>query len=81
MGSYGRYPGDFYRRSRILGALPRTHGRPLKTAGRTHAGLPFIDDLCWLGDWTHFQKHRDRPYRAGRSKPWVKVKNRNTFER
>jgi ATP-dependent DNA ligase len=22
-------------------------------------------------------KHRDRPYQAGRSKHWVKVKNRN----
>ena len=39
-------------------------------------GPDLFRKACEIGSEGLVSKHRDRPYRAGRSKHWVKVKNR-----
>ena len=44
---------------------------------RGEIGADLFRAACRMGLEGLVSKHRDRPYQAGRSKHWVKVKNRN----
>ena len=43
---------------------------------RAEIGPDLFDAACEMGLEGMVSKHRDRPYRSGRSPYWVKVKNR-----
>jgi bifunctional non-homologous end joining protein LigD len=45
---------------------------------RGEIGPDLFDAACRLGLEGLVSKRRDRPYRGGRSKDWVKVKNRSS---
>jgi len=45
-------------------------------SGATQAGAIFFYAACRMGLEGLVSKRRDRPYLAGRSKHWVKIKNR-----
>ena len=50
---------------------------------RGEIGPDLFRKACEFGLEGLVSKHRDRPYQAGKSKHWIKVKNRNhhAFER
>jgi bifunctional non-homologous end joining protein LigD len=61
--------------ARLLARRP--HGIFVAPFGRGEIGPDLFRAACNMGLEGMVSKRVDRPYRAGRSKDWVKVKNRN----
>jgi len=60
-------------------SLERLLGRrPVRASSfeRGEIGPDLFVATCRMGLEGSVSKHRDRPYRGGRSKHWIKVKNR-----
>ena len=54
----------------------RPEGIFVNPFGRGEIGPDLFRAACGMGLEGLMSKRRDRPYRAGRSKDWIKVKNR-----
>ena len=66
----------FERRVQLRG-MSQEHQRRRDAGGRyIFAGPDLFRHACLMGLEGLVSKHKDRPYRAGRSPHWVKVKNR-----
>jgi ATP-dependent DNA ligase len=62
-------------KARVLLDLNPPDGRHMPFE-RGEIGPELFRTACRMGFEGLVSKHRDRPYQAGRSKHWVKVKNR-----
>ena len=67
--------------SRSLGELPRritprSIRIPISNGAKGEIGPELFEAACNMGLEGLVSKRADRPYRAGRSKDWIKIKNR-----
>jgi hypothetical protein len=59
-----------------FGLCPTSMASSLPTSNGTRSGPIYSGTSVMMGLEGLVSKHRDRPYRGGRSPHWIKVKNR-----